>query len=165
MPDEKPSWPISQRARVLWDRLTDWYGTRLADTYGPFPPKDWCAVVDGASNDTVKRGLSIIRAEYVQYPPTFPQFARAMKPLIRPVHTGTSVHEELARYVVKHYWPQLTLKQQCLPWRYLYRQSNQLNESGKDVRVAECLGVEISQHDGERGYRITVENMRMSAAA
>lgn len=70
---------ISPRAKRVWIRLMDWYGTRLGETYGPEPPPDWCAVVDAADNAGVKAGLAVIRREYVNFPPTFPQFAKAMK--------------------------------------------------------------------------------------
>lgn len=64
----------SARSKRLWDRLGQWYGSRLAEQYGSEPPKDWCEVVDAADNDTVTRVLSEIRNRHTTYPPTFPEF-------------------------------------------------------------------------------------------
>jgi hypothetical protein len=110
----------SPRAKGLWHRLQQWYGSRLAENYGAEPPADWCAVVDALANSEVKAGLAVIRARYVTHPPTLPEFEQAMRPpKNRPAIAGHTNAEQLCSYVAKHHFSRLTPKQQRGPWTYL----------------------------------------------
>ena len=104
-----PKASISSRAERLWQRLSEWYGSRITDQYGQTPPPDWCAVVDRSDNDAVKRALSIIRQHYLEHPPTLPQFEKAFAPpLIGRVEAGPTIQERLCEFVMAHHGRKLT---------------------------------------------------------
>lgn len=156
----------SARAKRMWDRLQDWYGVRLTEQFGLEPPKDWCDVVDKSDNEQVKRALSVIRADYVNFPPTFMQFEKAFKPAVKPHgQRGPTMAERLSNFVTANY--RLTPKQLRGPWKYLSREFDAPDVSGK---IRERNGVEITgvivPADGESsGYRVMAVDMEAAKAA
>lgn len=156
----------SPRAKRVWDRLQDWYGTRLTEQYGPTPPDDWCELIDRTDNDTVKRGLSLIRAEYLQFPPTFPQFEKALQPVVKAVvPKGPNVAEKLSVFVVKH--RRLTERQLGMPWTYIGKSFPAAEPTGKmkEDHGIEITGVVIPADGDHPGYRVMVEDMQLVDAA
>jgi len=137
---------ISGRAARCWQRLTEWYGVRLAESYGTVMPKDWAEVVDRTDNDTVLRGLSIVRHRYLQHPPTLPQFEQAMEPPAT-LATGPNPAEQLCAYVMRTLGPRLTRTQLQSAWTYI-----------GSVR-GEISGVVVPADGDAPGYRVTLEDV------
>lgn len=143
----------SKRALHLWARLTQWYGQRLADQYGPEPPRDWCDAVDHASNDDIRRALSECRSKHVSHPPTLPEFAA----LLKPRHLGTarreeSLQERITAYAIRTL--PLTAKQRARPWTWLHR-----GDAYAGSQDFEITGVLIPS-DGDRPtYRVMAEDV------
>ena len=161
-----PKNPISSRAKRFWQRLIEWYGTRVIEQYGDAPPEDWCAVIDGADNDQVKRGLAIIRSKYAAHPPTFPQFDEAMTP--PKTDRGprvTTIEERLCAFATHNYWDMLTEKQQRGPWTYIGKFFAATGLDGKthENHGVETTGVVIDADGDSRGYRIMVADMQAAA--
>lgn len=161
MPEHKPS----PRAKRVWDRLHDWYGTRLTDTYGTVPPRDWCEVVDRTDNEQVQHALIAMRADYAAHPPTFPQFEKAFQPPPKPAGArGPSVAEQLSMFIVRNY--RLTPKQLRGPWKYLAREFDAPGPGGKmrERHGVEITGVVIPADGDAPGYRVMVVDMQLEAA-
>lgn len=157
----------SQRAQRVWDRLSQWYGARLAEQYGDTPPPDWCEVIDDADNDTVKLVLAQIREKHTTHPPTFPEFDALFAKAKRPVaaSTGPTIKEQLADFVLKH--RALTREQLRMPWTFLGRQ---FDAPGPDGKMRHNWGVEITgvvvPADGDAlGYRVMVADMQLEGDA
>jgi hypothetical protein len=142
----KPTTPSARAARV-WQRLTEWYGVRLAESYGATIPADWAEVVNDVDNDTVKRGLAIIRARYVQHPPTLPQFDQAMRPLGNMQKLGPSPSERLCAHIMKQHGDKLTLRQRARPWTYI------------GTPAGEISGVVIDADGTAPGYRVMLADI------
>lgn len=162
---EAPKHTISPRAKRVWGRLGEWYGTKLADQYGPFPPKDWCEAIDAADNSQIKRGLSKIRGEYLNWPPTFPQFEDAIKPVESNGPTGPSIAEQLVDYVLRH--KRLTATQLRMPWVHL---GTTFAAPGLDGKMRANHGVEFTgvvvPADGDHpGFRVMVADMSLEQPA
>lgn len=135
---------ISARSRRVWQRLTEWYGTRMVEQYGEVPPSDWCEVVDDSDNESVRRGLAHIRVRFPQHPPTLPQFEQVMRPV--QVSRGPTVADRLCEHVMREHGGSLTPTQIRSPWTYL----------GAPEGI---IGV-IVPADGERpGYRVMVADL------
>src|SRR5690606_32679515 len=112
------SWNVaaSLKAKRVWKTLMGYYGSRLADSYGPQPPDEWCEVIDRCDNERLARALSQIRREHVTFPPTLGQFEAATK---RPLKSGRerTVAEKLTQFVVENRG--LTPTQLRGPWKWL----------------------------------------------
>lgn len=138
---------ISARAKRAWQRLMEWYGTRMAEQYGDSPPPDWCEVIDSIDNDAVKRGLSILRSRFIQHPPTLPQFDQAMRPAGAAQDGGPNPAEKLCAQVMRSYGRRLSRKQIREPWTYLAKPDG------------EITGVVIAADGDHPGYRLMVDDM------
>ncbi len=154
--------PASARAKRVWQRLIEWYGTRLAEQYGETPPADWSEVVDNADNEAVKRALTVIRSKYVAHPPTFPQFAEAMAP-VRKANgpRQPTVQDRLCEYVMRTIGTRLTPTQMRGPWTFRGRSFAAANSDDKTVedQGIEILAVEIAPDGEHAGFRVAVEDM------
>lgn len=146
---------ISPRAKKMWQRLIEWYGTRIIEQYGEAPPPDWVEAVDAVDNDVIRRGLTTIRSKYVAHPPTFPQFAEAIAPAKRANGVKEStVADQLCAYVSRCYGDMLTPKQLRGPWTYI----------GKTMEgFSEITGVVVDPDGDSQGYRIMVADMVAAA--
>jgi hypothetical protein len=154
----------SARAKRVWDRLQDWYGVRLTEQFGPEPPKDWCDVVDRSDNEQVKRALSVVRSDYTNFPPTFMQFEKAFKPAVKPYGQKVpSNAERLSNFVTANY--RLTPKQLRGPWKYLSREFDAPDHSGKirERNGVEITGVVIAADEQSPGYRVMLIDMEAAA--
>jgi hypothetical protein len=142
----------SARAQRVWDRLGDWYGARFADQFGDLPTQDWCTVIDHVSNDDLVAVLILVRERHVTFPPTLPELVALVKEVRMPRTHAPSIAEQLAAFVARAY--PLTPEQLRGPWTFLYQVI-----AGHSV----ITGLVVDA-DGERpGYRVTVEDMQMSA--
>jgi hypothetical protein len=151
----------------VWKRLTEWYGTRLAEQYGETPPPDWCEVVDDSDNNTVTLALSQIKHKHTIHPPTFPEFdalfAKAKAPA--PGQSGPTIQDRLCDFVLQH--RSLTPNQIRLPWKYIGRE---FDAPGLDGKMRHNHGVEITgvivPADGDHpGYRVMLADLQLEAAA
>lgn len=148
----------SDRAKRFWQRLTAWYGTRITEAYGPTIPSDWAALIDAHTNDQVKAVLSLVRAKYLQYPPSLPEVdSLFVKASSKPISNIPTMQSMLSKFVVKH--RKLTKDQVRWPWRYLYRGDA---HSGSGFEV---VGVDVPADGNSPGYRVMVEDMQLEQAA
>lgn len=68
----------SRRASRVWRRLTQWYGARLAESFGPTCPEDWCDVIDRTDDERLEQALATIRRDHLHHPPTLGEFEAAI---------------------------------------------------------------------------------------
>lgn len=106
---------VSKRARAVWKRLGQSYGTRMADTYGEVPPSDWCRVIDRTDPERLERALVKVREVCIQFPPTLGQFEAAI-PKKQFGKNIKATHEQLCDHALRtlnlcehQLWP---------PWTY-----------------------------------------------
>src|SRR5690606_34233952 len=69
---------LSRRASRIWERLGQWYGSRLADAYGPTPPEDWAELIDRTDDERLEDALVSVRRESPVFPPTLGQLEAAI---------------------------------------------------------------------------------------
>ena len=140
-----PNKTISIRAKRTWSRLQDWYGARFSETYGNEPPDDWQAIVDLTDNDTLVRGMQLIKTRYMDHPPTFPQFEAAMKSQKSNIRSE-STQDKLCRFAARTH-RNLTPRQLRGPWSYTYAPNG------------EVTGVTIPSDGDHPSLRCTVDQM------
>lgn len=68
----------SSRALKVWSRLGQWYGSRIAESYGDIPPPDWCALIDRTDDERLDVALMNVRRETPIHPPTLGQLEAAL---------------------------------------------------------------------------------------
>lgn len=156
---------VSARARRVWDRLQSWYGTRVAETYGPNPPRDWCRLIDRSNDLDVKRALATIRSRHPSHPPTLPEFEAALSPpppVNRPSTAESTVQDRLVAYVMGNFT--MSPRQMIAAWTWLYQKAQWKDDQNRQRNeLATCVGVWIPG-DGERaGFRVTVQDMAEAA--
>jgi hypothetical protein len=64
----------STRARRMWMQFLQFYGTRFSEQFGPKATEAWCEIIDGASDEDLKAAIIACRNQYLQFPPSLPQF-------------------------------------------------------------------------------------------
>ncbi len=157
---------VSARARHFWNRLTEWYGTRVAETYGPNPPRDWARLVDRSSDIDLKRALATIRTKHPSHPPTLPEFEAALKPQA-PVHRGTgeaTVQERLVAHVMTHY--AVTDAQRIAHWTFLYEKVQWTDLQGRHRNeLARCIGVWVPACRDAAGFRVEASEVEFDDRA
>lgn len=114
-PAQAPKHYISRRSHTLWKRLRTWYPNKLPEE----APQDYCKIIDAASRDELSAMLANMRARFVSWPPTFPEFSQlyeqAKAPPVPTVDWGACI-DSLREYVLRRYWGELTQYQRILPW-------------------------------------------------
>jgi hypothetical protein len=106
---------ISRRASRTWEKLGQWYGSRLADNYGPTPPDDWIELIDRTDDERLNTALALVRSQTPIHPPTLGQLESSL-PKREPVNTGPSVPQQLADLMLKRHV--LCIHQLNRPWNY-----------------------------------------------
>ena len=153
-----PKYRISPRANRVWGKLQDWYGDAL-DQYGPFPPEDWCEVIDAASNEAERIAMSEIRAKHTAFPPRFPEFDAIFSRISRPqTVSGPSIMERLIDFVIRT--KPLTRNQQR-GWTFV---GQEFDSPGLDGKMRHRHGVNITgiviPPDGDSpGYRVMLADL------
>lgn len=137
----------SARAKRLWQRLGEWYGTRLLEQYGAEPPPDWCEIVDRCDNEKVKKGLSVIRRYFLKHPPTLPEFDLAMRPPHLEGPAGPNTAERLCTFIMRNYRVKITERQIREPWIYFGNPQ------------AGITGVDVPADGDSTSLRVKVEDM------
>lgn len=97
MTDRKPS----RRASRVWTRLTQCYGARLADSYGPTCPPDWCEVIDRTDDERISQALMTVRRDHLHHPPTLGEFESAI-PKRKHGTERVSAASALAAHAARH---------------------------------------------------------------
>lgn len=134
---------VSPRAERVWKRLAEWYGARLADQYGPTPPPDWQAVINGADEDRLEQGLIAVRRMSPAYPPTLGQLESAIPP--KRAKSEKSIPQMLADHVVETRGHQLCVHQLSKPWNYF---------GPMQEFVSKHRGNEVITHPAIRGVQV-----------
>lgn len=166
---EAPDYTISRRARGLWSKFCEWYGTaEMSKQFGLVPPKDWCEAIDDIPNrDAMARVISAVKTKHPTFPPKFPEFDAIVSNCTKPkaIVTGPSTQERLKVWVLQH--KPLTTTQLHMPWTYIGRYFDAPGPNGK---MAQNFGVEVTgvvvPADGDHpGYRVMLEDLQMAEAA
>jgi hypothetical protein len=166
---EAPDYTISRRARRLWTKFCEWYGTaEMSKQFGLVPPQDWCQVIDDIPDrDAMARVLSAVRTKHPKFPPKYPEFdaivSDCAKP--KPISTGPSVPERLKEWVITN--KPLSRAQLRMPWTYI---GKYFDAPGPDRKMTQNYGIEVTgvivPADGEHpGYRVMLEDLQMAEAA
>jgi hypothetical protein len=108
---------VSRRASRVWDRLGQWYGSRLADNYGPTPPEDWCEVIDRTDDERLHSALSHLRHQSPVHPPTLGQLEDAI-PKRETGLGGPSSPTRLAELLLKTHGSEMCAHQFRMGWNY-----------------------------------------------
>lgn len=146
---------IHPRASKVWERFRQWYGTKFIEQFGPTPPSDWSAAIEGTHPDSIQRALDICRAKYPDWPPTLPQFEAALKPpATAKQEQGPTIMDQLEAFARKQY--RLTMMQE---------KKRSWISSGKtwaaDTRI---IGVKFPADGDAPEYRVMVADMGLSEA-
>ena len=149
----------SARAAKFWRRLSQNYGARIADQYGPTMPEDWCAVIDRTDDERLEKALVKIRQDYLQFPPTLGQFEASIPK--RKLQSGTdSVAEKLATHASRTL--PLCEHQRLSPWTYfgamVETDSGVKAESITGLTIPECKTRDCRRH-GKPGYRVLLRDV------
>jgi hypothetical protein len=145
MTREAPKHRISDRAKRVWGKLQDWYGDKL-EQFGPFPPQDWCDVIDTMDLMLERRVLPEIRQRHTTFPPTFPEFEALVKRLKAPAIAGPSIVERLDEHVMRT--RRMTFMQT--------RQRTWLRRGG------DIVGLEVPADGDTPGFRVMVNDLDLS---
>lgn len=71
---QRTSTDRSLRTRKLWRSMTDLFGARWLESYGPEPSPLWANQIEQLDDLQVKRALQTILKSGAQHPPTLPEF-------------------------------------------------------------------------------------------
>jgi hypothetical protein len=124
--------------------MTHWYGARFAEQYGAAPPPDWCAIVDGTTNQSMTRALAEIKMRHAIHPPTLPEFDAIASKQTRTENAGPSMQERLADHVLKH--RALTFHQTRSPWSFI-------------TVNGQAVAVDVPADGEAKGFRVRAEDM------
>jgi hypothetical protein len=109
---------LSSRALKIWARLGQWYGSRLAESYGPTPPEDWAELIDRTDDDRLDSALLAVRRETPIHPPTLGQLENAL-PKKQVVASGAPTKvQQLAELMLRKHNKDLCRHQFAKPWTY-----------------------------------------------
>lgn len=92
---------LSRRALKTWERLGQWYGSKLADSYGPTPPEDWAELIDRTDDERLMDALLAARRETPIFPPTLGQI-EALIPQRKQQSRGPSKPEQIAELMLRN---------------------------------------------------------------
>src|ERR1700749_3701278 len=85
----------------VWDRMTEFYGTRFIEQFGDKPTKSWIDTVDQLTDAQIAFGLKYVRLQAPDHPPTLGRFQRSCletpESHLKPKDT---IQERLTRYAL-----------------------------------------------------------------
>ena len=139
----------SRRAAKAWQKLAQWYGSRLADQYGASVPMEWAVAIDRTDDDRLEIAMSRVKREHVKYPPTLGEFEAAI-PQKQLADAGPSMATRLCEWVVAN--RRLCDHQKAAPWTYLgpveeFISKHRGNEVVKHPRIAAVFVAECKACD------------------
>lgn len=107
----------SNRAQKYWAKLIEWYGSRVAENYGPQPPDEWCDFFDRTDPDDVAMAMRSCRRSTPIHPPTLGQLEAAIPEKIAgPI--GPSKPLKLCDLMMEKHGKELCRHQLAKPWNY-----------------------------------------------
>jgi len=129
------------RAKGLWKKFTQCYGTRFTETYGDAPTDLWCDALEDLTDAQIAYGFRIVQKQTPVHPPTLPQFVQAAKsmPVAQQTSSGPNIQTQLCQYASMGLSADLFAR----PWTYLYREWWDDTRPKGFERCVECTGVVI----------------------
>jgi hypothetical protein len=131
----------SRRAVKFWEKLTQWYGVRLSESYGASVPAEWAELIDRTSDERMRLALQAIRRDHVKFPPTLGEFESAIpgKNLVG----GPSMVQQLSEFAVVNRG--LCMHQVRGPWSYFGPEEEfpSKGRGGEMIKHARVEGVVI----------------------
>lgn len=109
---------LSRRASRIWERLGQWYGSRLADAYGPTPPEDWAELIDRTDDERLEDALVSVRRESPVFPPTLGQLEAAIPKRQHASGREPSKAQQIADLMLKKHGREMCVHQLAQPWNY-----------------------------------------------
>jgi hypothetical protein len=161
---------LSYRATKTWERLGQWYGSRLADNYGPTPPDDWCELINRTDDESLDAALFAVRRESPIHVPTLGQIENAI-PKRESGNSGPSKPERLASLMMRIHGKDLCPHQIRMIWTYsgpmntfelLPKRPKPEYVTHPDPRVVTAPGCEAC---GKAPYRVTLDQDTTAVAA
>jgi hypothetical protein len=139
----------SKRAEKVWKRLMSWYGSRLAEQFGPHAPDDWAEFFDRNDDERLRAALETVRRASPVYPPTLGQIEAALPAKPRP--GARSIPQRLGNEAPRRFGSQMCGHQLMGPWNYFSERR------GRD----EVLGVQINGCAvcGKPSHRVRVDEL------
>lgn len=145
----------NKRADRVWLRLSQWYGARWIEAFGPKPTEDWIRAVTGAADSQIAAALLAIRTKHLSHPPTLPEFEAALR-AAKPKE-ATTQHGRSLLYRLEDAMMRACDRVVPCDIRWLARK----NPEGKLV----IYGVEFRQPWSDHKSRITEDDIGMEGAA
>lgn len=159
---------LSRRASRIWERLGQWYGSRLADAYGPTPPEDWAELIDRTDDERLEIGLVAVRRATPVFPPTLGQLEAAIPKRESLAPNAPSRAQMAADAMMAKYGKELCKHQLAGRWTYFGPVQDFPNKHSLPEIVQHPLvrGVHVdpcSQCD-KPSRRVTIEQNALVAA-
>lgn len=160
---------VSRRASQIWNRLGQWYGSKLADSYGPTPPPDWITVIDRTDDERLDQALIDIRRASPIFPPTLGQLEAALP--ARRIAGSPSAVLMLAEAAELRWRTSLCKHQRGRPWNYFGPMEEYVSKhlGGAIVRHANISkgGVQIDgcAECGSESKRLLMSEINMTGLA
>jgi hypothetical protein len=132
----------------VWNRLASWYGSRLAEQYGPHPPEDWCTIIDRIHDERLDAALSKVRHDSPMHPPTLGQLEAAI-PVDAPKHPARhSPAELLCEFAVRKLQHSLCKHQIARTWNYFGspRPEDRAVQPISGVQIPACSECDLPTH-------------------
>jgi hypothetical protein len=107
---------LSRRAGSFWLRLSQSWGSKFLDAYGPTPPDDWANAIERADDERLEQALTILRRESPTFPPTLGQLENAIPK--RQSGALTSKAQQIAELMLSQHGKDLCVHQIGRPWSY-----------------------------------------------
>jgi hypothetical protein len=145
----------SKRALRLWQRLSEWYGSRFVQSYGEIPPRDWANLADRSSDDDLIRALAALKQRHPSHPPTLMEFEVLLRKPKRPEEQPPSVQDLLTKHVFR---TRTLTPAQYRGWTWLHA-GKAWSQEGAPV-----TGVVIPPDGDAPGYTVTVAEMERAPA-
>lgn len=150
---------ISSRASKVWERLGQWYGARMADSYGPTPPDDCAELIDRTDDVRLWDALFAVRKETPIFPPTLGQLEAALPRRNLDADRQPSKAQTLCELMLKTHGMQMCMHQHARPWNYFgpvseFAVANKQSVSHADPRGAQVPACEAC---GRPSYRVTLD--------
>lgn len=157
---------MSDRASIIWSKLTQWYGSLFTERYGVNPPRDWVQVLNAPDKDTINLALTTVKNSHPKFPPTLMEMSDAIRKVTKQ-EAKYDVRTVLAEYVLREYHAGrigLSKKQLGSSWNWIANLSAGLDYQGqmRENQNCEYVGVFIPPDPTDkstRGWRILFDEI------
>lgn len=157
-----------KRAKRIWLRLIQAYGSRVAESYGEDMPRPWIDAVADLTDEQIAYGLRKVTRDTPIHPPTLGQFVACCVDFPQASgDDGPTIQAQLCAYVMRTRYPtdrdsKFTpdqMRQSSQPWTYLYREWTDDSRPKHAQRCAECTGVMVPAAGALEGFLVMVSDM------